>query len=277
LEFALLIQGPFHRNALRNVLLNISHFDEFSFGVWLDDNENWTLLWKLLREAGFNTSIAYADEVSVQANQVQREQIASTLSALRVTQSQLVVKNRSDEFYSLANFLGLVRTNSAKVVCGNFPERPFSLKKFFVSDHLFGGSTHLLLRAFELLAENTDEVFSKEQTFESNLGYAIYLSHCRASNARPKRLSNLRFSDFRALFEICDIQNLMPFELNANSAGVRGVNDLRLLGRMTNPKGLPIDFVYRPRTWSYAPKSAPIESLLRALRFLMRSKHKEID
>lgn len=270
---ALIIQGPYSPASVRNGLINLAYVDELSIGGWKEDEASWKSLLDLLKFAGFKVHFSTSEKIQVDSKQIQRKQIQSTLAAIEKVHSPKSIKTRSDEYYNLSEFIVRIHqlSDSPKILTGNFPERPFSLNKFFVSDHLVGADTEVLKRAFEILATGRHGQNSPEVPFECQLGYALYLATCELLDSDPKQYRHVSWRDYINLIEVFDVHLLKPYLVNANTAGVKSISDIKKLGRLFNSAGLPIDYVYRKSTFHYFPKTRLVEAVLRLVRYVVRS------
>lgn len=276
-EYSLLIQGPYHYNAIKNIKKNQNLVAQIVVGTWKQDWGSWE---PQIADLDIKLGVGFGDEILVDPGTISQLQVATTVSALEICQAEFVIKCRSDEYFNLDAAILKHQKQKNKTLFGNFTERPFSLHKFFVSDHLIIAPRNVLTSAFEDLAANKRQQYSSETVpFESHLGYALFTSGLRLSAESPPPppstnppYAQLRWSDFRLHFELVDLQTLKPFEVGAQRAQVTKIHDLKKLGKICNSKGWPIDFVYRPNMLSLAPKTKPIEIALKYWRYFMRVK-----
>lgn len=272
IEYTLLIQGPYHYNAIKNIKKNHRLVAQIVVGTWKQDWGSWE---PQIADLDIKLGVAFGDEILVDPGTISQLQVATTMSALEICQAEFVIKCRSDEYFNLEAAILKHQKQKDKTLFGNFTERPFSLHKFFVSDHLLIAPRKVLTSAFQDLAANNRQQYSSEAVpFESHLGYAIFTSGLRLStkSAPLPPYPQLRWSEFRLHFELLDLQTLKPFEVGARRAQVTQIHDLKSLGKICNSKGWPIDFVYRPNMSSLAPKTKPVEIALKYWRYFMRVK-----
>lgn len=272
-EYALLIQGPFNQNAIQNIEKNRHLVAQIVVGTWKQD---WNLWEPQIADLETKIRVGFGDEALVNPRTVSKLQVATTISALEICQTKFVIKCRSDEYFNLEEAILKHQKQTDKTLFGNFTERPFSLHKFFVSDHLIIASRKVLTSAFQDLAANGRQQYSSEAIpFESHLGYALFTSALRQRAEAPPPnppYERLRWTEFRSHFELLDLQTLKPFEVGAQRAQVTQIHDLKSLGKISNSKGWPIDFVYRPKMSSLAPKGKPVEIGLKYWRYFVRVK-----
>jgi hypothetical protein len=208
---------------------------------------------------------------------------------------------RSDEFYDLSSWVkkfpernsdssppkGKTSRNEGlgRILFSNFIVRPWNYHKFHISDHLFGGPTEIIRKAFESLdrgdspGAKTSKGLSERvsSTPESLIGKELFTQALKFTGEVEEPRSRTRtlgcestWKSFSRHFDLVDLHHLGRFEVRANQAGVEGVTSLRSLASIFSSQGRNLDFYHYKTLNSLSPKPKWLHKLSTILRYALR-------
>jgi len=234
-RIALMIAGPLHPNTLKNIVLNAEVFNEIVVSTWLPTDA---------REVGILSEISSREIVTVVqqplptiSSQVFNPanlmlQAISVRSGMGRVLSPNVVKCRSDEYFNLSKFVNDFRKLPNKPLFANWLVREWDQHPFHGSDHLFASASTLALSAYDRILtaiENKDEEWAAlitDPAPEQLLTLALLAGQFEVSSLLTMTKKE-GFRVFRHYFRLCSIEDLKPYEIRANHAGLVNVNEFR--------------------------------------------------
>lgn len=232
-ETALLIQGPLHQNILLNFKAN-SCFAEILVSTWAPTDECQEGVMRSLKAQGIRVIVnQIGAEKTMSCPSLIAHQTLTTLRGLELLGSKRVIKSRSDEWYELSDFSDMLTQNPTRIVFSNFIVRPWTYHPYHVSDHLYGGSTEVLLNAFRAISVTDKQEFIEHlgpitcQVPESLIGWMLYRSQVKSNLQESKDLPDLGvrhqskpvWRTFMNLFHLYDLQRIEGrFECHARRA-----------------------------------------------------------
>jgi hypothetical protein len=208
---------------------------------------------------------------------------------------------RSDEFYDLTSWVKKFpeknsdssqrkykasrNSGMGRILFSNFIVRPWNYHRFHISDHLFGGPTAVIKKAFESLdrgdslSAKTSKALSERDssTPESLIGKELFTEILKFSGEVNEPRSIIRipgtesaWKSFREHFDLVDLHHLGRFEVRANQAGVEGVTSLKSLASIFSSQGRNLDFYHYKTLNSLSPKPKWLHKLSTILRYALR-------
>ncbi|QLY27049.1 WavE lipopolysaccharide synthesis family protein [Bdellovibrio sp. KM01] len=145
-DCTLLFAGPWHVNTMKMIEKNADHFKHIIVSAWSNAVPSANLP---------NVQIVHQEHpkiIQIHNAQNIHYQTRSTLLGLEFVTTPLVVKTRTDEFYSNLNKF-IEELDPSKLAYSNIFVRDVSYKRYHISDHLFGGTTVKLTQTFQRLRE----------------------------------------------------------------------------------------------------------------------------
>ena len=148
-------------------------------------------------------------------------QLISTLTGLKLVDTDYVIKIRGDEYFSNMEYVANeVAMNPKKIHCSPIFFRHWSFIPYHFSDHLIASTKDNLQLMFEKTKLNVDNLliwYEKDGKRESYWEPEINFTRSYLMAKEPKRWDKV---DGRKLmvdnFEILDIQQLHPYKIVAN-------------------------------------------------------------
>ncbi|QDK45346.1 hypothetical protein DOM22_09370 [Bdellovibrio sp. ZAP7] len=218
-DCTLLIAGPWHANTMKMIEKNADHFKHIIVSTWSNAAPSVNLP---------NVHIVHQELPKIiQTHNAQNiyYQTRSTLLGLESVMTPLVVKTRTDEFYSNLNKF-VEELDPSKLVYGNIFVRDVSYKRYHISDHLFGGTTVKLLQTFQRLREVLEDtskvpypIWTDRTPAEAKIGLLYLLN----SNYEIDLLLNCpetrAFEIMKNEFKIINVENFSPYLIRSSAAG----------------------------------------------------------
>jgi|GEM_PF-5044966 len=235
-SIALVIQGPLHKNMVRQIVQNYLYFKKIVVSTWeAKDEEELEILEQLLILESKNSQItivvsAMTDISHSALPQKFHLQVLTTLKALNYVNQTTVVKTRSDEFMDLARFKSFVEESRKQFQFSNFIVRDWLYHSFHISDHLYAAPRENLVWSMNwLLSARIEELKESLQEDwncpESLLGYALLNS--TVPDLKNCKSKGKMFQIFKSKFTLFDLEMLEYFEVRANSAGTGYLTGIR--------------------------------------------------
>jgi hypothetical protein len=152
MECTLIIQGKLSVYTLLSIL---KHKEKFNIVISTPKSSDEKLIRECINMCIENKNCSYVlydENVNLPTfnnSQNRYFHFLSTLLGLELSKTEYSIKLRSDEFYSnLDPFLENIKKNPDKITTNDVFFRRFPFRKFHPSDHLVGGSTHLMKDVF---------------------------------------------------------------------------------------------------------------------------------
>jgi WavE lipopolysaccharide synthesis len=249
-DVCLLIQGPLNQTLIDNVSRNIDSVSQCVVSTWTPNDaiENGILeTLRVMQEKDQRLQIVCKDyeiDYLESQNLAGRRQFLSIQNGLAVVEPRIVVKCRSDEQFALSAFLEAVASRPDTVTFVNFIVRDWLYHPFHMSDHLFSAPKDILKSALEKLFSRSEiqlyEILGQHaHTPEVLLGFHLLEQFGEVSWPVSSRDNYQRFVDH---FNLFDLEDLRPYRVNANHAGVAQLEDLRALESLKSWGGYRLNF-----------------------------------
>lgn len=283
-KVTLIIQGPYDPMLEKTLLVcaDSKIFEEVIVSTWEQDRAltEAAILHarKQTEPGGIPITLTVSDTLNLTASKAPeslRLQLSTRAAGLRGVTTNYCVMQRSDEYYSLAEFVDYVLSPKAigKIVFSNWIVRPFGYHPFHVSDHLIAGPTEIFCRAIESITREGPSPLpyvlkGRKLPPESILGLELLLQLSQL--LIPVQKSKVLWNEFLRHFEMFDLDLMPEFQVMARRAGVRGVKSLSRVGQIRNPEALEIDFAYYRSIEHLRPYPAPIHTIGTIFRYIAR-------
>lgn len=247
----LLLQGPIHRNTLRNIAANIRLFDQVVISTWEPANPSEAQVLEELQtfvtDARWNVLVVVSPTPVPPSGSYNPAnlyfQTLSVLAGIFEITTDLVVKGRSDELYDLAPFVTSFCADSTKPTFLNYIVRQSSYYKFHMSDHLLAAETQLMEctwreveRAITRYPEDWRNILADQPVPE----VVITMAMLRCLGASPQEISSATARDaFRMVqvrMRLFDVEQMHFYELRANHISINLMSDFRKHARILNPE-----------------------------------------
>jgi hypothetical protein len=303
-EHSLVIQGKFSEAISRTLFANHQVFQHIVVSCWEEDKDSIAELMQASSADLTNVTFVFSsleDLVNTAAHQSISRQVVTTNRGLQEVRTFWVTKMRSDEFYDLTSWVKKFpkensdstprkdkasrKSGMGKILFSNFIVRPWNYHKFHISDHLFGGPTEIIRKAFESLdrgdspGAKTSKGLSERvsSTPESLIGKELFTQALKFTGEVEEPRSRTRtlgcestWKSFSRHFDLVDLHHLGRFEVRANQAGVEGVTSLRSLASIFSSQGRNLDFYHYKTLNSLSPKPKWLHKLSTILRYALR-------
>lgn len=149
-------------------------------------------------------------------------QVISIMSGLRGVDTPYVLKTRSDERYGNLNpLIEKFNINQSKIVCGNIFFKKWDVMNAHIGDHLYIGSTDLLLESYINICK-FHEVYDAAKYPEQILVWAIMHILLNQEIKRDDLLTEK--DEFMKIFDIVDINKMTPFIAKFNYANMEFID-----------------------------------------------------
>lgn len=145
-------------------------------------------------------------------------QCKTTLQGLKLVQSRLVVKQRTDEYWSNLNLMRQRLESDTRLCSINIYFKKWNVFPLHIGDHLFGGDAHVLTQGFTLLQQllRVDHFQNRARAAEQKICAAILMSQGESPVWTDCR------DQLRRHWQVLDATLLEPFYFHAPSVGTHG-------------------------------------------------------
>jgi len=149
-------------------------------------------------------------------------QLTSITNGLKNIDTPHVLKMRSDERYGNLNpLIEKFNINQSKIVCGNIFFKKWDVMNAHIGDHLYIGSTDLLLESYINICK-FHEVYDAAKYPEQILVWAIMHILLNQEIKRDDLLTEK--DEFMKIFDIVDINKMTPFIAKFNYANMEFID-----------------------------------------------------
>lgn len=145
-------------------------------------------------------------------------QCKTTLHGLQMVKSDLVVKHRTDEYWSNMHVLRHRLESDDRLLSINIYFKKWNVFPLHIGDHLFGGNTQTLVKGFSVLQQLLfrDHFQNRARAAEQKICAAILMSQGETPDWLDCR------DQLRRHWQVLDAVLLEPFYFHAPSVGTQG-------------------------------------------------------
>lgn len=250
MNISLVIQGPLHKNTIKNVQLNIHLFDDIIISTYKPSTSYDKYLLSLIPQTKSCTIIFSSSTknnlIYNPANLI--NQLNSTLRGLKLAKHSTTIKIRSDEYYNL-EVLQFLSLSQEKIISSNFIVRDFYSNNFAFSDHFIICNTNVFIESFMLLKanlKNNIRLYMSLKVSPETLIYSSFISYLSHSKELFFDISKKTSYNYAKRYvEIIDVSSLKPYCLMANNYDIESYDFKQLTGLLSKKNVGCFFYIYK--------------------------------
>lgn len=216
---ALLIQGAWHSRWTERFEEYSSIFDQIVVSIYKNDLSKLALFPNVLAHPKLSVVLNHSS-IPPGADWYGNVwyQCLTTRAGLQQVRCDYVIKARTDEYWSNLSVMKTAVETSGRMACINIYFKKPCWFPFHIGDHLYGGSTDVFRRGFDILEQN----LAKDSFNNSSMAaeQKICLSLLSAAGEVPNWINSS--TQMRANWTTINAALLEPFWFNAPSVGTVG-------------------------------------------------------
>ena len=234
LEVSIIIHGPLDVHTILSIYQYHTKYNIIIVGPKPSNSYVFDILNSIAQSDEFNVSmITYGDILKDHYDNKQNKyyQFYSLDCALKLCNTEYVIKLRSDEFYSnLDLFVHSIKNNKSKIITNDVFFRKCSFLKFHPSDHLIGGKTEILSKIYSMARKYCESIedikdnllVQKEKLNPAELVSEQILGISTISQILEEDIISALtpIEIMKQVFDIVKSENLGNFLVSSNSVGV---------------------------------------------------------